>query len=132
MKKRRHSNYQDIESVISSGVEIKGEIISKGSIRVDGNIEGKMDILGDIILGEKGYIKGEIKTENMIVAGKVEGNVNAKNRLEIMGSGILLGDISCSVLIIEEGGVLEGNSKMNKGKEKSEISKLTDIKKNKA
>ena len=68
----------------------------------------------------------------MILAGRVEGNVEAKTRLEIMNTGVMLGDVSSSVLIIEEGGVLDGTSKMGKANEKSEIGKLAEIKKSKA
>ncbi|NLJ72153.1 MAG: polymer-forming cytoskeletal protein [Syntrophomonadaceae bacterium] len=132
MRKKRNTSFQDIESVISTGVEIKGEINSKGSLRIDGKVEGKLDILGDIVLGEKGYINGEIKTENIILAGKIEGNVYAKNRLEITASGTLYGDITCNTLIVEEGGILEGKTKMTKINEKSEVGKLTDFKKSKA
>lgn len=124
MKKRRDNNYQNIESIISTGVEVKGEINSKGSIRIDGNVDGKINVQGDIILGEKGHVKGEIKAENMILAGKVEGNVNTKGRLEISSTGVLLGDINCSVLTIEEGGILDGTSKMAKSGEKSDNSKV--------
>ncbi|NLB89344.1 MAG: polymer-forming cytoskeletal protein, partial [Syntrophomonadaceae bacterium] len=91
MKKRRENNYQNIESFIAQGVEVVGELNSKGSIRIDGYLEGKINVQGDIILGEKGHVKGEVKAENMIVAGKIEGNVNTKGRLEITSTGLLLG-----------------------------------------
>lgn len=117
--KRRENKYQNIESFIANGVELIGELNSKGSIRIDGYLEGKINVLGDIILGEKGHIKGEVKAENIIVAGKIEGNVNSKGKLEITSTGVLLGDIVCSVLTIEEGGVLDGTSKMKKAEEKS-------------
>lgn len=129
--KKRLDKHQNIESVIASGVELKGEINSKGSIRLDGSIDGKANIQGDLILGEKGFIKGEVRAENMVLAGKVEGNINTKGRLEITSSGSLLGDVICSVLIIQEGGILDGSSKMSKIGEKIETSKLTEFKKHK-
>lgn len=131
MKKRRNDNYQNIESIISNGVEVKGELNSKGSIRIDGYMDGKINVQGDVILGEKGHIKGEIKSENMILAGRVEGNVNTKGKLEITATGLLLGDVSCSILTIEEGGILDGNSKMAKSSEKNDSGKVADIKRNK-
>ncbi|MGE5391785.1 MAG: bactofilin family protein [Deltaproteobacteria bacterium] len=108
----RKKAYQDIESVIAQGVEIKGEIISQGSLRIDGGVDGKLNVKGDIILGEKGRIKGEIKVDNLIVAGRVEGNVVASGRFEIAANGYFKGDVTCSILTIEEGGVLDGNSRM--------------------
>ncbi|MDD2619484.1 MAG: polymer-forming cytoskeletal protein [Syntrophomonadaceae bacterium] len=122
MFKKAH-NYSNIESLISQGVEIKGEIKSPGSIRIDGLVEGKLSIKGDLIVGEKGFIKGDVKTDNLILAGKIEGNIEAKGRFEIKTTGTMTGDASCSILSIEEGAHLEGTSRMNKGKEKSEEKK---------
>lgn len=108
----RKKAYQDIESVIANGVEIKGDIISQGSLRIDGGVDGKLNVKGDIILGEKGRIKGEIKVDNFIVAGRVEGNVLASGRFEITANGYFKGDVTCSILTIEEGGILDGSSRM--------------------
>lgn len=108
----RKKAYQNIESVIAQGIEIKGDIISQGSIRIDGAVDGKLSIKGDVILGEKGRIKGEIKVDNLIVAGRVEGNVVASGRFEITANGYMKGDVTCNILTIEEGGVLDGSSRM--------------------
>jgi len=108
----RKKAYQDIESIIAQGVEIKGDIISQGSLRIDGAVEGKLNIKGDVVLGEKGRIKGEVKVDNLIVAGRVEGNVVASGRFEISANGYMKGDVTCSIMTIEEGGVLDGSSRM--------------------
>ncbi len=132
MKKRRGASHQNIESIISNGVEIKGELNSKGSIRIDGNLEGTMNVKGDLILGEKGFLKGEINAENMIVAGKIEGNVIANSRLEITSAGSITGDVTCNILIVEEEGILDGKSKMGKPGDKKDKGKLTEMKRSKA
>jgi len=113
--------YQNIESVIAAGVEIKGDIAAQGSIRVDGAVEGKLNLKGDLVLGEKAHIKGEIRVNNIILAGKVEGTVHAAGRLEITSTGQMNGDIICSSISIEEGGILQGSSRMSMNKEKSEV-----------
>ena len=111
-KKRR--SFQNIESLISPGVEIKGDISSQGSIRIDGYVEGNLNIKGDLILGDKGKIKGEVKAENIIIAGKIEGTATAGTRLEIAATGTIVGDINATTLIIEEGGLLDGTSRMTR------------------
>lgn len=116
---KKDNNYPNIESLISQGVEIKGEINSPGSIRIDGRVEGKLFIKGDLIVGEKGYIKGEVNADNLILAGKIEGNIDAKGRFEIKSTGTMSGDASCSIISIEEGAYLDGTSRMNKNKEKT-------------
>lgn len=108
----RRKAYQNIESVIAHGVEIRGDVISQGSLRIDGMVDGKLNIKGDVILGEKGRIRGEIKVDNIIIAGRVEGSIVASSRFELTNSGYMKGDITCGVLTIEEGGVLDGNMHM--------------------
>lgn len=118
MRKKQRS-FQNIESLISPGVEIKGNITSQGSIRIDGYVEGNLNIKGDLILGEKGKIKGEVKAENIIIAGKIEGRASAGTRLEIAATGAISGDINATTLIIDEGGLLDGNSRMTRDNERS-------------
>ncbi len=117
--RKKDRSFQNIESLISSGVEIKGDIISQGSIRIDGQVEGNLNIKGDLILGEKGKIKGEVKAENIIIAGKLEGRAIAGTRFEIAATGAITGDITATTLIIDEGGLLDGNSRMARAKERS-------------
>ena len=117
--RKKDRSFQNIESLISSGVEIKGDINSQGSIRIDGQVEGNINIKGDLILGEKGKIKGEVKAGNIIIAGKLEGKATAGTRFEIAATGSITGDINATTLIIDEGGTLDGNSRMTRTKEHS-------------
>lgn len=122
---------QGIESLISHGVEIKGQVFAQGSMRVDGKIEGQLDIKGDLFIGEKGQIKGGVKVENIILGGKIEGDVLARGRFEITSTGIMNGDVTCSTLTIEEGGLLDGTSKMTKSSPEARTLKDYDIKRDK-
>ncbi|MEN6462437.1 MAG: polymer-forming cytoskeletal protein, partial [Syntrophomonas sp.] len=123
--------YENIESLISQGMEIKGQIFSSGSIRVDGKIEGELDVKGDILIGEKGKIKGGIKVENIMVAGAIDGNVQARGRFEITSTGVVNGDVTSSVITIEEGAVLEGTSKMTRPNREAAENKDSNAKKEK-
>lgn len=118
--RKKDNNHQNIESFISQGVEIKGDIISQGSIRIDGSVDGKLNIKGDLIVGEKGKVKGEVITGNLILAGKIEGNATSTGRFEITATGTMTGDVSSTILTIEEGGMLEGTSKMGRQQDKAE------------
>lgn len=120
MFRRKTVPYENVESIISPGMIITGNISSQGSIRVDGNIEGTLDVKGDMILGEKGTVKGDVKAANLILAGKLEGKVAALERLEITSSGVMMGEVTCSVMTIEEGGILEGTTRMFKKQKKAE------------
>lgn len=131
MFKKKNKSFSQIESLIANGVTIKGNIISQGSMRVDGFVEGKMDVKGDLVIGENGHVKGEMVSENAMLAGKVEGTLIVRQRCQIGETGLMMGDITCSVLSIEEGGTLHGASKMNYNKNSSDIllSDKTDSKK---
>jgi len=111
--RKKENRYNEIESLISPGVTISGEINSQGSIRVDGKLEGTIDIKGNLVLGEKGKIKGEVKAANVMLAGKIEGNVIVSERFEISHTGVMVGDVSSRIITIEEGGMLQGTSKMS-------------------
>lgn len=119
---------QGIESLISQGVEIKGQVLAQGSIRIDGKIEGQLDIKGDLFVGEKGQVKGGIKVDNIIMGGKIEGDVQARGRFELTATGIMNGDIICATLSIEEGGILDGTSKMIKNTPEKSLGKERDLK----
>lgn len=119
----KRSKQQNIESLISQGVQVKGEICSSSSIRIDGHVEGKMDVKGDLIVGEKGKIRGEILTDNLILSGRIEGTVEARGRLEITATGSVIGDACCSLISIEEGGFIDGNSRMIRPQDKAELRK---------
>lgn len=117
---RRHKqSFDNIESLLSPGVEVNGTIISQGSVRIDGKIEGKVNIKGDLIIGEQGRVKGEVRAANLQLAGRIEGNAVISGRFELTSTGVMSGDVQCSVLTIDEGGQLNGNTSMGHTDEKS-------------
>jgi len=111
--KKETSKGNEVDSLISAGMNIKGDIESKSSVRVDGKIDGNIKIQGDLIVGKEGYIKGIIQANNIMLAGRCEGDIEAIDRLVINATGVLHGDVSCQLIVIEEGGILDGNCKMH-------------------
>jgi cytoskeletal protein CcmA (bactofilin family) len=104
---------------ICEGTEIKGSVKSSTDFRIDGKIEGNMQCEGKIIIGEKGYIKGEIVSKNMEISGKVEGTIMVEGLLSLKSSAVVDGEITTGKLIIEVGAMFNGNCKMTKkGSEK--------------
>lgn len=96
-------------STIAFETNISGSISANGDISIDGNING--DVSCAILnIGTTGIINGNVKAETATIRGRVIGNVTARTIL-LAGSGIIEGDLTHSVLIIEEGGSFEGRSK---------------------
>ncbi len=109
-EKKKEKEKKNVGTVISEGTKIEGTIEVGESIRVDGEIHGKLIVSGDIFVGKAGKLKADVKADNVMIAGLVEGNVEAEGKLEIVSTGKLSGDICISNLIIHDGGIFEGNS----------------------
>lgn len=101
-----------IETIIGPNADFKGEVRSDGNMRIDGRYEGKVELAGNLIVGESGKVIADIKAQNVSVSGAVKGSVNAVGRLEILSSGKVWGDISVASLLIDEGGYFRGQSIM--------------------
>ncbi len=102
-----------LDTVLGPGAELVGDIKVNAGARIDGKIKGNVVCQGDLTVGEKGLVEGEIKAVNLLLAGKVKGKINADNTAEITSTGSLEGDIVCSKLIIAEGAFFQGNCQMN-------------------
>ena len=96
-------------SVIASDVKILGSIISGSDLVVEGAVEGDIRC-GLFTLGKEGIVSGNVVAETATVRGKITGNVTART-IMLAGNGAIEGDLTHSVLIIEEGGMFEGRSK---------------------
>jgi cytoskeletal protein CcmA (bactofilin family) len=110
-------NTEKLESFIGTNSSFKGDIDTKGTLRIDGTMTGNVNA-DWIIMGEKALLKGNITARGIIIGGKVEGNLKAKEIVEIKSKGQIIGDISTSKLTIAEGGIFEGRSTMSKGESK--------------
>lgn len=110
-------NTEKLESFIGTNSNFKGDIDTKGTLRLDGTMNGNANA-DWVILGEKAIMKGNISARGIIVGGRVEGNLMAKEVVEIKPKGQVTGDIFTSKLTIVEGGIFEGRSSMQKDESK--------------
>ncbi len=124
------NNKDKVKTVFGKGTRIEGDISTGGSLRVDGEVIGKIRADGDVYVGESGSIKNEIEARNIIIAGKVESNVLAHEKLEILPSGKLSGDIKTDVLVIEKGAKFVGTSQILEKSVKKENNKDNKEKEN--
>ncbi|NWF76452.1 MAG: polymer-forming cytoskeletal protein [Nitrospirae bacterium] len=106
-------NTEKLESFVGTNSNFKGDIDTKGTLRIDGTMTGNINA-DWVILGEKALLKGNITARGIIIGGKVEGNLKAKEIVELKSKGHIIGDISTIKLTIAEGGIFEGMSIMSK------------------
>ncbi len=103
-----------IETVIGHESVITGTVSTKGSLKIDGLINGGIDQADAVIVGDTGKIKGDITAQTVIVSGEVEGNIHSYISIELMEEGKIKGDIKTSQISINEGAFFEGNVTMEK------------------
>ena len=99
-------------SLIGEGISVEGTLnLQDHVLRLDGRLEGKIIGQGALIVGEKGLIQGEIHVGSLILGGRVEGKVTVQEGIHITPTGKLFGTALTSQLVIDEGGIFEGESK---------------------
>ena len=106
-----------LESVLGSDSNFKGELHVKGTLRVDGTVDGQLEA-DHVILTESAVVKGAIKAKKVIIGGKIDGSVSAQELVEIKSKGKVLGDIFTQKLTIIEGGEVNGKIEMKKEENK--------------
>jgi len=102
-----------VDTLIGEQAKIDGNIYTKGSLRIEGTVKGKINAQGEVFIGEKSSVEASIFARRVVVAGEVKGNIEAINGLEIISTGKLYGDITGDQLIIEEGAIYKGNVNMD-------------------
>ncbi len=104
------------KNVLNSDVEIKGNLKFTGELLFEGKLEGEVNADGVLQLGESGVINGNVNATAVIVRGKINGNVSAKEKIEIKSKAELFGDIRAAKLAIEEGVTFVGRTEVNPNK----------------
>ncbi len=106
-------NTEKLESFVGVNSHFKGDVRSKGTLRIDGTFEGNVEA-DWLILGEKANLKGDATARGIIVGGRIEGNITAREILEIRSKGQVTGDVNTVKLVVSEGGMLIGRTHMSR------------------
>ena len=101
----------DVNTLIGEGCEFEGNLNLSTATRIDGKIKGNIKSEGMLIIGETGSVEGDIRCSEILIHGIVNGNIDAR-RIEIKRGATLNGDIKVEVLVIEEGAVYNGHCSM--------------------
>ncbi|UJP66285.1 bactofilin family protein [Mongoliitalea daihaiensis] len=99
-------------NVISKETNITGNITAQGNIRIEGTIEGRIDSKSKIVIGDSALIKGDLKSVEAEIAGKVNGSVTCEDLLYLKSTAIIEGDIFTAKIVIENGAQFNGKCQM--------------------
>ncbi len=111
-RKPKSYNENKVVTIIGPGTLLTGEIKCKGTIRIEGAIDGKIMSEDSIVVLDSGRIKGDISAGQVIISGEVQGDIKAVHRIEITARGKVVGDISAPRISIHEGVLFEGQCTM--------------------
>lgn len=94
---------------IGKSVVIKGELSGSEDLYVDGHVEGKIELRNhSLMVGPNGNIKANVSAKSVEIQGKLDGTVNASERVELRASAAVTGDVITQRIAIEEGAFLKG------------------------
>ena len=95
-------------NIITTGTVIKGDITATGDFRLDGTLEGNIQLNGKLVVGDSGVVNGNILCMNANIIGTVNGNLSVKELLSLHSTARVKGDILINKLSIEPGAVFTG------------------------
>lgn len=103
------------QATIGKGLFIKGEITGSESLFIDGKVEGSILLNGNrVTVGRNGQVAASITAREVVVLGKVRGNVTATDRVDIRAEGALTGDVAAARISIEDGAFFKGGIDIRK------------------
>jgi len=111
----------ELNALLGKGSQFEGKLVFEGTVRIDGKFKGEIHSQGKLVVGENGEIEGEIWVDSAVISGKINGNLNAKSRIELQPQAKVLGNINSPVLVVQEGAIFEGNCQMSKTGEKTSL-----------
>ncbi len=97
---------------VASGTKVVGQISGSAELVIDGQVEGEIDLDSRVVIGASGRVKGEIQARAIEVGGKVHGNVRGRERVEVLTTGGLEGDVISPRVVIAEGAFFKGKVEM--------------------
>lgn len=106
----------DSTTILGKGTRFEGKLIFQGTIRVDGHFKGEIISDGTLIVGHEGMIRADMHVSYVVVSGEVHGNITAEQRVDLHAPGKVFGNIQAPVVVIDEGVIFEGTTRMYRAK----------------
>lgn len=97
------------ESLIASDITIEGKIEGTGHVRIAGKFKGDVNVQGNLTIEVGAKLTGGVRANKVIIAGELEGNIDAAQRVELLESGVLAGDLKAGSLTVAAGSRMRGN-----------------------
>jgi cytoskeletal protein CcmA (bactofilin family) len=110
-------------AVLGAGLTIKGQILGDEDLHIEGKVEGPITLKGQrLTIGKTGEVVSDVHAKEVVVYGKVRGNLHASDRVEVKNDGSVIGNITGGRVLIEDGAYLKGQIEIERGKNHSSSS----------
>lgn len=126
--KKRNDHQSDSENftVLGKDVTFKGVVHFESTVQLDSCIEGEIHTKGMLVVGEHAVIRGTITAGTLISNGKIQGNVTASDKVQLLKSAVLIGDVHAPSFSMEEGAYFKGLADMGASPWVDELTQTTD------
>lgn len=111
----------EVETIVGGSVKLKGNLKSEGDITLGGSLTGEIKTKGNLTILKEATVEGKVTAQNVKVAGVINGNIEAKEQLELTETGKIFGDLKTNILVIRPGGIFNGKSEMKAETLKEEV-----------
>ena len=116
-KERAESPAQEpggVDTVLGAGCRVEGDVVIRGSARILGQVEGTVQVSGDVDLELGATVRGNLVAERARIAGRIEGDVRVRDDLELRQGAHLRGDVYARSFRIQDGAIFQGNCHMGR------------------
>jgi len=108
----KNGSSEEWTGFIDQGVMLEGTLTVTGTFRIDGNVKGNIISEQTVILGEGAKVEGQIEGNRVVIAGRFDGVIFAKGRVEIQVKGVVTGEVHSPCMVIDPGGIFDGRCHM--------------------
>lgn len=110
----------EVTGFLDHGTAVTGELRFSGALRIEGEFHGSIATEDVLTVGRHAQVHADIRAGEVEIHGRVSGSVEATRRIEVFSTGKVRGDLAAPTLVIEEGAVLDGRSRMTEARERPE------------
>jgi cytoskeletal protein CcmA (bactofilin family) len=96
------------ESFFAAGLTIEGKIEGAGHVRIAGRFKGDVNVQGNLTIDAGAHLAGQVRAKNIVVAGELHGNIDGADRVELLQSGLVIGDLKVGSLTVAAGSRMRG------------------------
>lgn len=105
-----------LDTIVGSETSVNGDFRTQGSLRLDGQVEGRVDVTETFLAGPRAFLKGEVHCREAVIAGRIEGDIFATETVELQTGAEVFGNITCKGLVIQKDCLFEGRCSMVQGR----------------